>query len=111
MSRKLVSTPASPSGHHHAWNTTLGDMPGDPIELNAAGEPTHIRLKPFYEAVKSAWATFDTSQINPSFRRERAPKVPITTTVAMFPGASGTGVTTAPLTNVTILTTKKTSRE
>src|SRR5438093_13293164 len=62
------------------------DMPGDPIELNAAGDPTHIRLKPFYEAVKSAWATFDTSRINPSFRRERAPKVPITTTVAMFPG-------------------------
>jgi len=87
------------------------DMPGDPIELNAAGEPTHIRLKPFYEAVKSAWAKFDTRRINPSFRRERAPKVPITTTVAMFPGASGTGVTTAPLTNVTILPTKKTSRE
>src|SRR6266704_419642 len=49
------------------------DAPGDPIELNSDGEPTHIRVKPFYEAVKSAWEKVDASGIKPTFRSGRAP--------------------------------------
>jgi hypothetical protein len=53
------------------------DDPGDAIELNAADEPTHIRVKPLFEAVKTAWDKFNPAEIKPRYRQEKAPKQPI----------------------------------
>ena len=65
------------------------DDPGDAIELNSGGEPTHIRLKPLYESVKAVWEKFSPAEINPKFRQERAPKQPIASVVSELPSASG----------------------
>jgi hypothetical protein len=74
--------------------TLLSDDPsGAPIEFNANGEPTQIRVVPFYRAVKTAWDSFDKSRINPTFDQNKAPKTP--TTISPLQGASGCNVTTA----------------
>lgn len=70
------------------------DDPGPAIELNSEGEPTHIRVKPLYEAVKAAWENFSPADVNPSYRQEKAPKKPIAST-ALELSASGTFVATS----------------
>jgi hypothetical protein len=52
------------------------ELLGDAIELNAAGEPTHIRLLPFWESVAKYWRTKGMANVAPSFRQEKAPKSP-----------------------------------
>lgn len=52
------------------------ELPGDAIELNAAGEPTHIRLLPFWESVAQYWQTKGVANVAPCFRQEKAPKAP-----------------------------------
>jgi len=52
------------------------ELPGVAIELNAAGEPTHIRLLPFWESVANYWRTKGVTNVAPSFRQEKAPKAP-----------------------------------
>jgi hypothetical protein len=74
----------------------LSDDPsGNAIEFNSSGEPTHIRLIPFCEAVKRGWQAFDKTLINPKFHQNQAPKAPIPTTTSSLPGVSGCNVTTA----------------
>lgn len=75
--------------------TQLSDDPmGAPIEFNSHGEPTHIRVIPFYQAVKQGWATFDKNLISPKIDQDQAPKTPVQTTMSPFPGVSGYYVTT-----------------
>lgn len=52
---------------------------GRPIELNSDGEPTHIRVKPFYRAVRKLWESFDTSTLNPPVHPNNSPKTPMIT--------------------------------
>jgi hypothetical protein len=65
------------------------ELPGDPIELNAAGEPTHIRLLPFWESVAMYWRTTGVANVAPSFRQERAPKA-ATAIIAEYSNANST---------------------
>ncbi len=67
------------------------DDAGAAIELNSEGEPTHIRVKPLYEAVKAAWDRINPTEIRPRYRQEKAPKQPIVTNVSPV-SASGTFV-------------------
>jgi hypothetical protein len=69
------------------------DDPGDAIELNSEDEPTHIRVKPLYEAVKGAWRNLSPAEVNPRYRHEKAPKKPIASTVSDLPSVSGNFVT------------------
>jgi len=84
------------------------DAPGDAIEFNSDGEPTHIRVEQFYEAIKGAWDKMDASGINPMFHPAQAPKTPIATTISVFPAASGRqAVTTTIPTSSTTLSPRK----
>ena len=75
--------------------TQLSDAPtGNAIEFNSNTEPTHIRLIPFYSAVKSGWKDFDKTLINPKFHQNQVPKTPVLTTTSPLPGVSGCNVTT-----------------
>lgn len=49
------------------------DLPGNAIELNAEGEPTHIRLLQFWEAVNAYWPQAKLKDA-PSFHPQKAPK-------------------------------------
>ena len=80
------------------------DDPGAAIELNSEGEPTHIRLKPFFEAVKGAWEKLSPADVNPRYRLEKAPKTPIASTIAELPSVSGNFIT-AITTSVPLVTT------
>jgi hypothetical protein len=76
--------------------TQLSDEPtGSPIEFGPKGEPTHIRVIPFYQLVKSGWEAFDKNRIDPKFHQNQAPEEAIPTTVSPLPGVSGCYVTTA----------------
>jgi hypothetical protein len=80
--------------------TQLSDEPtGNPIEFNSQGEPTHIRVIPFYQSVKSGWDAFDRRKIAPTFQQNKAPKEPMLTTVSPLPGVSGCKVTTQGVSN------------
>jgi hypothetical protein len=81
------------------------DDPGVAIELNFEGEPTHIRVKPLYEAVKAAWEKFSLADVNPSYRQEKAPKKPIASTASELT-ASGNFVSTSSTPVVVTLTPK-----
>ena len=61
---------------------------GDPIEMNNDGEPTLIRVKPLYEAIKVAWDTLDKTTIKPEIIPQQAPKTPITV-ASPIPAPSG----------------------
>lgn len=69
--------------------TQLSAEPGQAIEFGPSGEPTHIRVIGFYEAVKNWWTSFDKSSINPKFEQAQAPKNPIVPTMASSLHASG----------------------
>jgi hypothetical protein len=70
--------------------TQISDDPnGTPIEFNSDGEPTHIRVIPFYQAVKGGWETFEKSRINPKFEQNQAPKTPVPSTISPLPGITG----------------------
>jgi hypothetical protein len=80
--------------------TQLSDEPtGNPIEFGSQGEPTHIRVIPFYQSVKSGWDAFDRSKIAPRVDQNQAPKEPMLTTASPLPGVSGCYVTTQDLSN------------
>jgi len=83
------------------------DDPGDAIELNSEGEPTHIRVKPLYESVNAAWEKVSLAAVNPRYRRERAPKQPIASTVSELPSVSGDFVNTSSTPLVATFTPKK----
>jgi hypothetical protein len=68
---------------------------GTPIEFGSGGEPTHIRIIPFYQLVKGAWKAFDKSRINPKVDQNQAPKKPVPTPNTPLSGVSGCYVTTA----------------
>ena len=75
--------------------TKLSDDPiGSAIEFDRNGEPTHIRVIPFYRAVKSGW-DFDKTMINPRFELDQAPRTPIPTTNSPLSGDSDYYVTSA----------------
>jgi hypothetical protein len=63
---------------HHAIimpGTKLSADDGDAaIEMNAIGEPTHIRLKPFCEAVEEYWRGLESEAVKPTFISEAAPR-------------------------------------
>jgi len=65
------------------------DNPGVAIELNPQDEPTHIRVKLLYEAVKTAWEKLDPADVKPRYPEKKAPKQPIATTAQEL-SASGT---------------------
>jgi hypothetical protein len=65
-----------------APGTLLSDSDGCPIEFNSRGEPTHIRVVPFYQAVKSRWESFNQSTLNPKVHRQNGPTTPMATTHA-----------------------------
>ena len=67
------------------------DDAGAAIELNSDDEPTHIRVKPFYEAVKAVWDKINLAELRPQYPRGKAPKQPIATTASEL-SASGTFV-------------------
>jgi hypothetical protein len=46
---------------------------GNPVEVNEQGEPTLIRVVPFYNAVCDAWAKFPPEQIKPDLRQSKSP--------------------------------------
>jgi hypothetical protein len=69
------------------------DADGTLIEFNSDGEPTHIRVIPLCQAVKSWWEGFDKSRINPKFEQNQAPKTGVPTTTSPLPGVSGCYVT------------------
>lgn len=50
---------------------------GKPIELNSDGEPTCIRVKPFYDAVRKLWESFDKSTLKPRVHPKNSPKTPV----------------------------------
>lgn len=63
-----------------APGTVLSVSDGVPIEFNSEGEPTHIRVVPFYQAVKSRWQSFNQSTLNPNVHLQNRPTAPIGTT-------------------------------
>ena len=64
------------------------DDPGPAIELNSSGEPTHIRLNPFYKGVKAAWDAMDHATIEPKVHPQAKPKEPLASTTVSV-SASG----------------------
>jgi len=68
---------------------------GTPIEFGPDGEPTHIRVIPFYQLVKRGWEAFDESRMNPKFDQSQAPNKPVPTPSSPLSGISGCYVTTA----------------
>jgi hypothetical protein len=68
------------------------DPTGPPITLGAVGEPTHIRVIPFYHLVKSGWDKFDKRKVNPKFVSKQGPGAPIDLSASpssSLPGLSG----------------------
>jgi hypothetical protein len=76
-----------------APGTLLSDSDGAPIEFNSAGEPTHIRVVPFYRAVRKRWESFNQRTLNPKVHMENRPTTPMATTVA--PSLTGCQHTTS----------------
>lgn len=70
-----------------APGAVLSDADGTPIEFNSSGELIHLRVIPFYEAVKGMWESFRQSTINPAVHAQNSPKTAMMTTNA--PGITG----------------------
>jgi hypothetical protein len=68
---------------------------GDPIEFGPDGEPTCIRVIPFYQFVKHAWEAFDKGRIKPTFDMNQLPNKRVRPSTSLVPGISGCYVTTA----------------
>jgi hypothetical protein len=68
-----------PSSHHAVImpGTQLSISAGTAIEVNALSEPTHIRLKQFYEAVEGYWKGLGPDGIKPTFIAEASPRMEI----------------------------------
>ncbi len=65
---------------------------GPAVEFNPEGEPIHIRLRPFFDAVRAAWEAMDHSAIAPDVHPLAAPKSRPTTIKVSVPfAASGIG--------------------
>jgi hypothetical protein len=59
-----------------APGTTLSPEPdGDPFGFSSNGEPTLIRVKPFYAIVLKAWKKFNKALIDPAQRPEQSPAI------------------------------------
>ena len=48
---------------------------GEPFEFSKSGEPTKIRVKPFYNLVAGAWERFDKGRIDPTRKQAQNPKI------------------------------------
>jgi hypothetical protein len=81
----------NPSAHQAMImpGTKLTLEEGDPFEF-AAGEPSHIRVRPFFRLVSDGWKQFDRTKLTATFHPEEYPQTPIN-----FTGAS-TAVPMAP---------------
>lgn len=51
------------------------ELQGKPFEFSPAGEPTKIRVKPFFKHVMAAWDRFDKARIDPTRKPEQNPKI------------------------------------
>ncbi|MGA8761685.1 MAG: hypothetical protein WB562_02255 [Candidatus Sulfotelmatobacter sp.] len=78
-----------------APGTMLSTVDGPPIEFNSNGEPTYIRVIPFYHAVKELWQSFDKSTLNPPVPVMKSPKTPMGTPSTHAPGITGCNHTTS----------------
>lgn len=72
-----------------APGTMLSTVDGPPIEFNSNGEPTYIRVIPFYKAVRDLWESFDRSTLNPPVPAMKSPKTPMGTPSLHAPGITG----------------------
>ncbi len=77
-----------------APGTMLSTVDGPPIEFNSSGEPTYIRVIPFYYAVRDLWESFDRSTLNPPVPAMKSPKTPMSTPSFHAPGITGCNHTT-----------------
>jgi hypothetical protein len=77
-----------------APGTMLSTVDGPPIEFNSNGEPTYIRVIPFYQAVRELWESFDKSALNPPVPATKLPKTPMGTPSIHAPGITGCNHTT-----------------
>src|SRR5262249_336611 len=55
------------------------DAQGDPIDFGSTGEPTRIRVIPFYYAVKKYWDGLDKATLIPRVDKNSPPKNPAPT--------------------------------
>jgi len=76
-----------------APGTMLSTGDGPPIEFNSNGEPTYIRVIPFYQAVRALWETFDKSTLNPPVPAMKAPKTPMGVPSVHAPSIAGSNRT------------------
>lgn len=68
--------------------TALSREPtGSPIEFGQDGEPTLVRVLPFYNLVKDGWDNFDRTKVSPRFEVEQAPKTGVD--LPEVPGVNG----------------------
>jgi hypothetical protein len=78
-----------------APGTMLSTADGPPIEFNQNGEPTYIRVIPFFRAVKGLWQSFDRSTLNPSVPAKNSPTIQMGTPSTQAPGITGGNHTTS----------------
>jgi hypothetical protein len=58
--------------------TALSPEPtGTAISFGPDGEPTHVRVIPFYHLVKAGWDNFNKSKVNPKFESKQASTKPL----------------------------------
>ncbi len=57
---------------------------GSAIEFGSKGEPTVIRVSPFYRAVREWWNRFDKASVKPKFQPVQAPKAAAADTSGYF---------------------------
>ncbi|MGA9040735.1 MAG: hypothetical protein WB421_09390 [Terriglobales bacterium] len=72
-----------------APGTMLSTSDGPPIEFDSNGEPTYIRVVPFYRAVSALWQAFDKSTLNPPVPIMKSPRTPIATPSTHAPSITG----------------------
>ena len=70
--------------------TMLSLEEGNPFEF-AGGEPSHIRVRPFFRLVREAWKDFDRSKITAQFHTMKLPQNPVSVDL------SGGTLPTAPI--------------
>ncbi len=69
--------------------TMFSTVDGAPIQFNSDGEPTYIRVKPFYQTIKGLWESFDKNTLNPPIHVMKSPKTPMGTPSLHAPGITG----------------------
>jgi hypothetical protein len=78
-----------------APGTMLSTVDGPPIEFDSDGEPTYIRIIPFFRVVKELWQSFDKSTLNPPVHAMKSPKTPMSSPSTHAPSITGCNHTTS----------------